>query len=111
MLFASMVLVSCKPPNYPTKPIELKSYGAGPWAVTVAVGAECCDSSGDKFDLYYPTNLGQNGFQHPILTWGNGTVSLSGNYTFFLKHMASWVSSAVWLFGLPDDVDDVSTAE
>ena len=74
MLFASMVLVSCKPPNYPTKPIELKYYGAGPWTVTVAVGAECCDSSGDKFDLYYPTNLGQNGFQHPVLTWGNGTV-------------------------------------
>ena len=39
---------------------------------------------------HYPTNLGQNGFQHPILTWGNGTDSLSGNYTFFLKHMASW---------------------
>ena len=28
--------------------------------------------------------------QHPILTWGNGTASLSGNYTFFLKHVASW---------------------
>ena len=28
--------------------------------------------------------------QHPILTWGNGSASLSGNYTFFLKHMASW---------------------
>ncbi len=90
MLFASMMLVSCKPPNYPTKPIELKYYSAGPWAVTVAIGPECCDSSGDKFDLYYPTNLGQNGFQHPILTWGNGTNSLSGNYTFFLKHIASW---------------------
>ena len=90
LLIASMVLISCKPPNYPTKPIELKYYGTGPWAVTVAIGAECCDSSGDKFDLYYPTNLGQNGFQHPILTWGNGTNSLSGNYTFFLKHMASW---------------------
>jgi hypothetical protein len=90
LLIASMVLISCKPPNYPTKPIELKYYGTGPWAVTVAIGVECCDSSGDKFDLYYPTNLGQNGFQHPILTWGNGTNSLSGNYTFFLKHMASW---------------------
>ena len=28
--------------------------------------------------------------QHPILTWGNGSASLSSNYTFFLKHMASW---------------------
>lgn len=90
VLFASSALVSCKPPNYPTKPIELHYYAAGPWAVSVAIGAECCDSAGDKFDLYYPTNLGQNGFHHPILTWGNGTNSLSGNYTFFLKHMASW---------------------
>ena len=28
----------------------------------------------EMFDLYYPTNLGQNGFQHPVHTWGNGTV-------------------------------------
>jgi hypothetical protein len=90
ILFASLMLVSCKPPNYPTRPLELKYYGAGPWAVTVAIGAECCDSSGDRFDLYYPTNLGMGGLHHPILTWGNGTNSLSGNYTFFLKHMASW---------------------
>jgi hypothetical protein len=84
-----MALVSCKPPNYLAKPIELKYYGAGPWAVTVAIGVECCDSSGDKFDLDDPTNLGQNGFQQPILTWGNGTNSLSGKYTFLLQHMAS----------------------
>src|SRR5882762_5593990 len=90
IFFTGMVMVACKPPNYPTKPIELKYYGAGPWAVTVTIGAECCDSSGNKFDLYYPTSLGMGGFQHPILTWGNGTNSLSGNYTFFLKHMASW---------------------
>jgi hypothetical protein len=90
ILLVCLVAVSCKPPNYPTKPIELKYYAAGPWAVTVALGAECCDSSGNKFDLYYPTNLGMGGFQHPILTWGNGTGSLSNNYTFFLKHMASW---------------------
>src|SRR2546421_580224 len=62
--------------------------GAGPWAVTLAIGAECCAASGDKFDLYYPTSLGQNGFQHPILTWDNGSNSLSANYTFSLKHMA-----------------------
>jgi hypothetical protein len=90
IFFAGMMLVSCKPPNYPTRPIELKYYRAGPWPVTVAIGAECCDSSGHRFDLYYPTNLGMGGFHHPILTWGNGTNSLSGNYTFFLKHMASW---------------------
>ena len=56
----------------------------------MSIGSLCCDSAGDKFDVYYPTALGQGGFQHPILTWGNGTNSLSSNYTYFLKHMASW---------------------
>ena len=42
MLLAGMALAACKPPNYPTKPIELKYYATGPWAVTVAIGAECC---------------------------------------------------------------------
>ena len=90
MLVAASLLFACGPPNYPTKPIELKYYANGPWAVTVSVGSQCCDSAGHKFDLYYPTNLGQGGSQHPILTWGNGTNSLSTNYTYFLKHMASW---------------------
>jgi hypothetical protein len=76
MLFAASLLVSCSPANYPTEPIELKYYANGPWAVTVSIGSQCCDSAGDKFDLYYPTNLGQGGFTHPILTWGNGTGSL-----------------------------------
>ena len=46
--------------------------------------------SGNKYDLYYPTPLGANGFKHPILTWGNGTFGQSTNYAYFLKHMASW---------------------
>lgn len=76
--------------NYPTKPIELKYYADGPWAVTESLGAACCDSAGNKFDLYYPTNLGGNGFKHPILTWGNGTKARPGQYDYFLKHLASW---------------------
>lgn len=79
-----------KPPNYPTGAIELKYYANGTWAVTVAQSAACCDSSGNKFDLYYPTNLGANGFLHPILTWGNGTNATPSQYDWFLKHMASW---------------------
>jgi hypothetical protein len=76
--------------NYPTKPIELKYYANGPWAVTERLGGACCDSSGNKFDLFYPTNLGGNGFKHPILTWGKGTKAKPGQYDYFLKHLASW---------------------
>ena len=85
-------IVACptSPPNYPTKPIELKYYAAGPWPVTVSTGGACCDSAHNKFDLYYPTNLGANGFVHPILTWGNGSFALPLQYDYFLRHIASW---------------------
>ncbi|MGB7847629.1 MAG: hypothetical protein WBL63_18605 [Candidatus Acidiferrum sp.] len=90
VVVATAILVSCNPPNYPTGTIEKKYYAEGPWAVTVSLAASCCDSAGNKFDLYFPTNLGANGFKHPILTWGNGTNATSEHYTYFLKHMASW---------------------
>jgi hypothetical protein len=78
------------PPNYPSKPIELKYYAPGPWAVTVSTGGACCDSANNRFDLYYPTPLGANGFMHPILTWGNGSFGSPLQYDYFLRHMASW---------------------
>jgi hypothetical protein len=96
MLLALTVMSGCgtstrsHPLNYPTRPIELKYYADGPWAVTARLAAACCDSSGNKFDLFYPTNLGGNGFTHPILTWGNGTKAQPGQYDYFLKHLASW---------------------
>lgn len=85
-------LVACppNPPNYPTKPIELKYYAPGSWAVTVSTGVYCCDSGNHKFDIYFPTNLGANGFMHPILTWGNGSFGSAAQVDFFLRHMASW---------------------
>ncbi|HKV63167.1 MAG TPA: hypothetical protein VJO16_14730 [Candidatus Acidoferrum sp.] len=81
---------SCKPPNSPTGTIEKQFYANGTWAVTVQTGAMCCDSLGNKFDLYYPTNLGAGGFKHPIITWGNGTLGKASDVDYFLKHMASW---------------------
>lgn len=90
ILAASALLPSCNPPNYPSKPIELKYYANGPWAVAVSIGSYCCDSAGDKFDVYYPSSPAPPPGGFPILTWGNGTNSTSTNYTFFLKHMASW---------------------
>lgn len=84
------MLQGCNPPNYPTGTIEQKYYAPGSWAVTVKIGGACCDSLGNQFDLYYPTNLGAGGFQHPILTWGNGSFGKSTNVAYLLKHMASW---------------------
>jgi pimeloyl-ACP methyl ester carboxylesterase len=55
----------------------------GPYAVTVA-------PRGTTHTLYYPTNLGAGGVQHPILIWGNGTGATVAEYEFALKHLASW---------------------
>lgn len=85
------MLGACATPNYPTGQIEKKYYADGPWTVTVdETGAACCDSKNNHYDLYYPTNLGANGFMHPIITWGNGTFGTSSGVAYFLKHMASW---------------------
>jgi hypothetical protein len=91
VVFASCtILSSCAGLNHPTGTIEQKYAATGVWAVTTSPGGACCDSLGNAFDLYYPTNLGANGFKHPILTWGNGTNGAPGNYATFLRHMASW---------------------
>jgi hypothetical protein len=78
------------PPNYPTGAVELTYYQPGPWAVTAQTGFGCCDTSGDKFDVWYPTQLGKGGFRHPIVTWGDGTNALPSNYAYLLAHLASW---------------------
>lgn len=80
---------TAKPPNYPAGVIERKYYAPGPWGEP-DTAVDCCDSAGHKFDLYYPRNLGANGFYHPFLTWGNGTFGKPGSVAYFLKHMASW---------------------
>ncbi|MGB6165711.1 MAG: hypothetical protein WCF33_22975 [Pseudonocardiaceae bacterium] len=77
-------------PNAPTLPVEQRYYAHGPWAVSTVKAFGCCDSSGATFDVWYPTNLGHNGFRHPIITWGNGTNAVPSQYSFLLSHLASW---------------------
>lgn len=60
---------------------------AGPSAVTQA---SITDGAGNPYTIWYPTNLGTGGVDHPIITWGNGTGSPSTDYQQILTHMASW---------------------
>jgi len=78
------------PPNYPTGAVELAYYQPGPWAVTAQKGFACCDTSGAKFDVWYPTQLGNGGVRHPIITWGNGSNAVPSQYAYLLSHLASW---------------------
>lgn len=45
---------------------------------------------GPDHTLYYPSNLGANGVQHPVLIWGNGTGASVEEYDFALRHLATW---------------------
>ncbi len=44
---------------------------------------------GGTFTLYRPSELGQGGVRHPIITWGNGTGTTPAIYSAFLTHLAS----------------------
>jgi len=68
-------------------PIEAHYSVAGPWAITTG---SYTDPAGNAYTLVYPTNLGANGFTHPILTWGNGTNATPSQYTGVLNQLASW---------------------
>jgi hypothetical protein len=82
----SLAAVFVAPPAQAANTIET-AYGAtGTWAVstsTVTVGS-------DTFNLFYPTNLGAGGYDHPIITWANGTNATPANYPGLLNHLASW---------------------
>jgi hypothetical protein len=68
--------------------IESKYKVAGTWSVTTA---NVTNGSGAViYNLFYPANLGANGFKHPIITWGNGTNAVPSQYTGVLNQLASW---------------------
>lgn len=74
----------------PKGPIEQKYMADGSWAVTYTPTSVACDREGNLCDIWYPTNLGANGFRHPVVVWGNGTTWNPLNYAYWLRHLATW---------------------
>ena len=70
-----------------TFPIEAYYSSAGTWAISTEIYT---DASGYIYDLFYPTDLGADGFKHPILTWGDGSYGTPCNYPGVLNQLASW---------------------
>jgi hypothetical protein len=68
--------------------IETTYAAAGPWAVSQATVNSSAGAA--VYQLFYPTALGQNGFHHPVLSWGNGTGATPAQYSILLTHLASW---------------------
>lgn len=76
--------------------IEATYAVVGPWPVSTS---QLHDGAGRTFDVYQPTDLG--GVRHPIVTWGNGSLTPSAAYDRTLRHLASWgfvvaASTSTW---------------
>jgi hypothetical protein len=108
----------------PGQGVEETFEARGPWAVTTGT-ASAPGTPGVR--LYYPSNLGADGDDHPLLTHGNGTGAAcpTGPDGGFLGHFASWgfvvvcaesgetglggdvLAAAQWLVGQDDNPSSV----
>ena len=103
-VIAAVAVVLLASPTHAASTIETHYNVAGPWAVTTAT----VTVSSGTFELYYPTDLGAGGVDHPIITWGNGTNATPANYPGLLNRLASWgfvvVASTSTATGSGDEV-------
>jgi hypothetical protein len=88
-LVASLPLFGCAADDHATGAIEQRYAAPGPEAVTVGLSSQCCDHRGNRYDLYYPSNL-SGSRKYAVITWGNGTLGTSSAASYFLRHLASW---------------------
>lgn len=77
-------------PNGPTGTIETKYYANGTFATTQTRSTVACDSKGNQCDVFYPSTITASQERLPLVLWANGTGSTPDNYTYWLKHLASW---------------------
>jgi hypothetical protein len=87
LLTVAVAVVSRATPAGAASVVEATYKAKGTWATSTTTGT---DASGGALTIFYPTNLGANGFKHPIVTWANGTGSTPTNYTATLTNLASW---------------------
>ena len=103
-VIAAVAVVLSASPTHAASTIETHYNVAGPWAVSTAT----VTVSSGTFELYYPTDLGAGGVDHPIITWGNGTNATPANYPGLLNRLASWgfvvVASTSTATGSGDEV-------
>jgi hypothetical protein len=106
LVLAVFVLVGDARDAHPSSTIESTYRELGPWQVSTGRAT----AFGGSYALFYPSDLGANGFRHPIVTWGNGTAGTPANYTTLLTHLASWgfvvIASDSGMTGLGTEILD-----
>ncbi|QLY32698.1 hypothetical protein H0264_10980 [Nocardia huaxiensis] len=87
---AAVTPVQAAPDFQPGGPIEATYHATGTHPVTKRSGIDCCTSTGESYDIWYPADLGTSGQRHPIIAWGDGTAAHPREYDYLLRHLASW---------------------
>lgn len=78
-------------PGYqPGGAVEATYHAAGTHPVTKRAGTDCCSSTGEAYDIWYPADIGTGNTRYPIITWGDGTLAHPREYDYLLRHLASW---------------------
>jgi len=90
MLALSGLTLMSAPQVHAAPTVDATYHQQGPLKVSKRMGSDCCSSTGDRYDIWYPSNLGANGGHHPIITWGDGTFAHPYQYDYLLSHLASW---------------------
>ncbi|SEG74489.1 hypothetical protein SAMN04489712_110231 [Thermomonospora echinospora] len=71
----------------PALPVQDRFQALGPAPVTTG---RATDAAGRTYTLHHPSNLTDDGFANPIVTWGNGSNAGCADYAATLAHLASW---------------------
>jgi pimeloyl-ACP methyl ester carboxylesterase len=79
------ILTSCDFSPQPDDDNEVDVHQDGPYQTRQNLSGGPSGASG----LFYPTNLGADGFNHPIFLWGCGGSSRPSNYASHMNRIAS----------------------
>ena len=94
----AMANVSSKRARAGHPPVEQQFGAGGPWAIAHTTFTD--PATGFTYELTLPADLGANGFEHPVVTWGNGSWAVPSQYAGVLDHLASWgfvvIASTTW---------------
>lgn len=88
--FSAVTPARAAPDFQPGGPLETTYHSTGAHPVTKRSGTDCCASTGESYDIWYPADLGTSGPRYPIITWGDGTAAHPQEYDYLLRHLASW---------------------
>jgi hypothetical protein len=91
MVSAAAVVAGRGGAAHGTDTIERTHEQPGPWGAMAVDVATLSAPPAAGHTVYYPADLGAGGYEHPLITWGNGTLASPSTYEAqVFDHLTSW---------------------